>query len=212
MGIRICKLEECERKHAAKGYCTVHYARWKSHGDPLYVERVRNSNPPERCTREDCEELHAAKGFCKKHYAAMRRSERPLNSEAQRCSVEDCPKPRQAKGFCSAHYQRWRKYGDPSQAAPSNRPRAKCSIEGCGNVSLSRGLCSKHYNRLQSHGDPLATKVTRRDGQREGAHSNVGRRQEHRSPISTMPLTRVNRVLGLAGYRSDSSHNVNQDR
>lgn len=31
---RTCSLPDCERKHAAKGYCQLHWNRWRIHGDP----------------------------------------------------------------------------------------------------------------------------------------------------------------------------------
>jgi len=30
-----CEIEECPRVHKARGYCDMHYQRWKKHGDPL---------------------------------------------------------------------------------------------------------------------------------------------------------------------------------
>lgn len=35
MSKRTCTLPDCERKHAAKGYCHLHWNRWRIHGDPL---------------------------------------------------------------------------------------------------------------------------------------------------------------------------------
>jgi len=32
---RICSIEGCSNKHDSKGYCHVHYNRFKRHGDPL---------------------------------------------------------------------------------------------------------------------------------------------------------------------------------
>lgn len=41
--MRTCKIEGCENKHDARGYCQKHYLRYKRHGDPLYLS-PRNSN------------------------------------------------------------------------------------------------------------------------------------------------------------------------
>lgn len=35
-----CKVADCDRPHAARGYCHVHYNRWKRHGDPLHAHRM----------------------------------------------------------------------------------------------------------------------------------------------------------------------------
>lgn len=35
MSNRTCSVADCERKHAAKGYCQLHWKRWSIHGDPL---------------------------------------------------------------------------------------------------------------------------------------------------------------------------------
>lgn len=35
-----CAVTDCERPHAAKGYCHFHYNRWKRHGDPLVARRI----------------------------------------------------------------------------------------------------------------------------------------------------------------------------
>lgn len=35
MANRTCSLPGCEDPHEARGWCTKHYQRWKTHGDPL---------------------------------------------------------------------------------------------------------------------------------------------------------------------------------
>ena len=39
MSMRICKIEDCENKCLARGYCKKHYSRFHKHGDPLYESR-----------------------------------------------------------------------------------------------------------------------------------------------------------------------------
>lgn len=31
----MCSIENCERRHYARGWCRIHYTRWQKHGDPL---------------------------------------------------------------------------------------------------------------------------------------------------------------------------------
>jgi hypothetical protein len=37
-----CKIEGCSASAVGRGWCNKHWQRWKKHGDPLVVERVRN--------------------------------------------------------------------------------------------------------------------------------------------------------------------------
>lgn len=30
-----CSIDDCEREHYARGWCRMHYRRWKAHGNPL---------------------------------------------------------------------------------------------------------------------------------------------------------------------------------
>lgn len=52
------------------------------------------------------------------------------------------------------HYNRWRRKGDPGQAAPIEvRATEKpCSVGECPNVASARGWCKKHYMRWHSTG------------------------------------------------------------
>lgn len=47
---RICDVEGCGKPHHSKGRCAVHYARWRSHGDPL--GGGTSPGEPERYFRE----------------------------------------------------------------------------------------------------------------------------------------------------------------
>lgn len=33
--MKTCTIDDCYRRHLARGYCGAHYNRWKRHGDPL---------------------------------------------------------------------------------------------------------------------------------------------------------------------------------
>lgn len=46
--MKICKIDECERKYYARGWCYKHYQRWWKHDDPEYSSREMHgySNHP----------------------------------------------------------------------------------------------------------------------------------------------------------------------
>ena len=33
--MKTCNIEDCEKRHVARGWCSAHYTRWHKHGDPL---------------------------------------------------------------------------------------------------------------------------------------------------------------------------------
>lgn len=40
---RTCIIPGCGRPLLARGWCTLHYTRWRTHGDPLYVNPIRSA-------------------------------------------------------------------------------------------------------------------------------------------------------------------------
>ena len=61
-----CSVDGCDRRYRARGFCNLHYLRWRRHGDPLTV-RTRP-----KCVF--CDQPHRARGFCWSHYARWRRA------------------------------------------------------------------------------------------------------------------------------------------
>lgn len=49
--MRVCSIEGCLRRHEARGWCSLHYDRWRRHGDPLGQSSVRYGSPPEERLR-----------------------------------------------------------------------------------------------------------------------------------------------------------------
>ena len=47
--IRLCAVDTCERPHFCKGYCRLHYERWKRHGSPdVVLKRLSVRGEPMR--------------------------------------------------------------------------------------------------------------------------------------------------------------------
>jgi HNH endonuclease len=68
---RPCSVPGCDRPHVARGWCKLHYYRWKRAGDPLLV-RPPGFPPRERppCAVPDCEKQakRGGRGWCAKHH------------------------------------------------------------------------------------------------------------------------------------------------
>ena len=60
-----CAVGDCPRPQHARGWCTMHYQRWKRTGDPEKIIAVRR---PDHCTVEDCTRPVAGNGLCGAHY------------------------------------------------------------------------------------------------------------------------------------------------
>lgn len=65
----VCSVANCGGEFYCRGFCTKHYQRWRTHGDPL----VYKFNLGAVCKIPDCVELCHAKGLCFKHYMRLRR-------------------------------------------------------------------------------------------------------------------------------------------
>lgn len=52
---RTCKIEGCGKKHFARGWCSMHWNRWRKHGDPGDVESVRPPVVGDTCSVEGCD-------------------------------------------------------------------------------------------------------------------------------------------------------------
>ena len=61
-----CTVKNCTNDHYGKGYCKLHYDRFKRHGNPLTI--LVAPRPYDTCAIEGCERKYQAKGYCKLHY------------------------------------------------------------------------------------------------------------------------------------------------
>jgi hypothetical protein len=68
-----CKVTDCHKKSMSKGFCGMHYHRFKRYGNPLNGCDFRDRNPPEKCTINGCDRKHNGKGFCIMHYKRFKK-------------------------------------------------------------------------------------------------------------------------------------------
>lgn len=110
---RICSVEGCDKEVEARGWCAMHYARYRRHGDPTVVKR----GPGRVCSIGGCGKKHSARGYCHMHYKRMLRNGDPLKRvrmvAPDRCAIEGCEGKPVGRGWCKLHWQRWYRTGDP---------------------------------------------------------------------------------------------------
>ncbi|PQP24140.1 hypothetical protein [Rhodococcus opacus] len=60
-----CTVDECERPHAARGLCSLHYERWKRNGttDGPAIRPTATA----RCSEKQCKRLSVQDGLCRGH-------------------------------------------------------------------------------------------------------------------------------------------------
>lgn len=77
-----CAVDGCGRPVVGWGWCTVHYRRWKRHGDPLVNLRPR-IDPNGVCRIEGCGRpiFRATYQLCLSHYGRWRYANRHAGSQ-----------------------------------------------------------------------------------------------------------------------------------
>lgn len=107
-----CSVDGCERPQKSRGWCLMHYKRWRNHGDPSITLIARGQ---ETCSVDGCDRKYRSGGYCGMHYQRVRtgRDIGPTGTIDTRkpktpCSVEGCEKNAKARGLCHNHYEQRR--------------------------------------------------------------------------------------------------------
>lgn len=140
-----CSIEGCEKTILGRGWCSMHYSRWRRNGDP--GDPGRTAQP---CVIDGCDEPRLSRGLCNMH--RLRRDRESANAfipnrlrtRASACSIPGCGRRPTSNGLCDMHYQRLRKRGETGGVTPERLPGRVCSEEGCMERHHGRGLCLFH--------------------------------------------------------------------
>lgn len=66
-----CVIEGCGKRHLARGWCSMHYSRWRNHGDALTVTKGKNGGP---CSVDGCDNPMRKRTWCAAHYSQWTRT------------------------------------------------------------------------------------------------------------------------------------------
>jgi hypothetical protein len=141
-----CSIEDCAKPKSVRGWCQMHYTRWRRQGDPTKVLKYRGSGPiPTACAIDGCERSGPyEREWCRKHYTSWNRYGDPLASRDIRsrkggCDVDGCDKEIKRNRQCAMHAWRFETYGSYELPPPSEM---HYSSEG--------------YIKVRANGHPLA--------------------------------------------------------
>lgn len=101
--MKICKEEGCVKPHWGRGFCSMHYQRWRK-SPSQYSPRVDSTT----CSIDGCDGKRVSRGWCGKHYYRWQNYGDPLitknNTEHNgRCGVLGCNNAYCMRGMCNSH-------------------------------------------------------------------------------------------------------------
>lgn len=123
-----CSVSGCSRPHEARGYCSLHYRRWRNRGGDPGVKLKGPASPDGLCTVDRCGRKATARGLCKAHYDRLKRN-------------PDCDLSRPVK-----------EYGPRGNGSVTPEGYHRTWVEGRGYVMTHRLVMEEHLGReLEPH-------------------------------------------------------------
>lgn len=160
---RKCKEPGCDRPVVARGWCGMHYQRWRD-GRQVNapVRQNHGRRPPEdgKCEHPTCEApwkmWHEGAAYCFKHHY-RKINGRPMDMgrfwERKKapadglCTHPGCDRPHRSRGYCYLHYSRAKKGQEmdgPVRIAQAPVGSRKYKTDGYVRVKTEQGWEAEH--------------------------------------------------------------------
>lgn len=113
----VCTIDGCDKPAKGRGWCRMHWTRWRRHGSPHVVLSAQpgNRRTDRICDETGCGRKHYARGWCRKHYVRWQREEEaarpdPLSAEvlAPTACVGCGGRPMPGTFRCLGCFHRWK--------------------------------------------------------------------------------------------------------
>lgn len=75
---KLCKIDGCTKPKKGRGWCAMHWRRWRNYGDPMFVKKRVAHNKKGPCSVSGCERKYHANGYCSYHGYRMKKYGDPL--------------------------------------------------------------------------------------------------------------------------------------
>ena len=191
--MKVCEIQDCERKYFARGFCQTHYQKMRRKGKLPQVQFSAEGIP---CKVEGCEEPVRCKELCSRHYNYFRRTGKTHKEAFEKeldCRVDGCTRKRRGLGLCNMHYNRFKRTG--STERQNREAKLECSIPNCTSVSHGRGWCEKHYSRWRKG---ALTEEVIQNG--DADHKPLAHKLEDLEELISFGVTNIEELWTRAGF------------
>lgn len=144
--VPLCSIQDCEGTTRARGFCEMHYSRWRKGAD---MDAPPKRRKHKTCAIEGCGYDHYGLGYCARHHRRLTAGAdlyTPFEERdgSQGCLVAGCNRRHEAKGYCTLHLRRFKEGRDLH--SPVIYGVTGCSVPGCEKDHYSKGYCRSHYD------------------------------------------------------------------
>lgn len=181
-----CSVEECNKPVLCRGWCQMHYGRWRRTGSP--VNGDKKVATLEICAIDGCSDPAITRGWCSKHYQRWRRHGDPnmlyqdhrVPEKDKICTAAGCANTRLAKGYCDYHYHQTKNGVGVGNGRGRNRRRNGEGTYNNGYHFTPVGVVNGRHRHVGTHRLVMEEHIGRPLRKNENVHHINGVRDDNR--------------------------------